>query len=62
MFHRDCVQVMRAPGPELGEAPSRALRPAAAEPDHPARVVIPHDGQVLVLATAIADLVDADLS
>jgi hypothetical protein len=31
-----------------------------ADPDHVTRLVVPDDGQVLVLAAAVADLVDAD--
>jgi hypothetical protein len=49
------------PASELREeAVERAALPALADPDHAGSLVVPADGQVLAVATAIADFVDAD--
>src|SRR4029079_14067282 len=50
-----------SPAAELGEERIEGVALAAfADPNHPRPGVVPDDGQVLALAPAVADLVDAD--
>jgi hypothetical protein len=61
--HRDDLEAHRSTSPELGEELAEGLfLPSLAHPHDVALVVVPDDGQVLLLPFAIADLVDADAS